>query len=131
MAVLLMALAGIGGALVGTYLTAYVTESLLRKGFGFLLIIGGILSLRGRGEMPRKVEKSRGRAMRGTGKICLLFCDKNKGGTVFSLIFKQGGCRYGAAFFLLLRIGSTKKGEERRGRADFDKSFGSYLVQSW
>ncbi len=46
--VLLMASAGIFGSLAGTALTAYVSESLLRKCFGFLLIVGGILSLRGR-----------------------------------------------------------------------------------
>ena len=53
-AVLLMAAGGIAGALAGTYLTAFVSESLLRKGFGFLLILGGILSLRGRKETARK-----------------------------------------------------------------------------
>ncbi len=44
--VLLMAAAGIVGALMGTALTSYVSEALLRKSFGFLLIVGGILSLR-------------------------------------------------------------------------------------
>ncbi len=50
--VLLMALSGIVGSLLGTALTSYVSEGLLRKSFGFLLVVGGILALRGKGKDP-------------------------------------------------------------------------------
>ena len=49
-AVLLMATAGVVGALIGTGMTGLFAEDVLRKCFGFLLIMGGILSLRKRKE---------------------------------------------------------------------------------
>lgn len=45
-AVLLMAGAGIAGALIGTALVGVFSDGLLRKLFGGLLVISGILSLR-------------------------------------------------------------------------------------
>ena len=44
-AVTLMSLFGIAGALAGSYLSNYIEESLLRKGFGMMLIFSGIISI--------------------------------------------------------------------------------------
>ena len=55
--ILLMATAGVAGSLIGTALTPHVSEGLLRKSFGFLLIVGGILSFRRRAEtVPQKTK---------------------------------------------------------------------------
>ena len=45
-AVGIMALAGIGGSLVGVWATGVLDEELLRKIFGAMLVTGGIISLR-------------------------------------------------------------------------------------
>ena len=42
----IMALTGIVGSLLGTFLSAYVRQELLRKIFGVMLVISGILSLK-------------------------------------------------------------------------------------
>ena len=47
-AVLIMALFGIAGSVCGSLLANVVSQSLLRKAFGIMLVISGILSLRGR-----------------------------------------------------------------------------------
>ena len=47
-AVLVMTVFGIAGALVGSLLSNIVGQSLLRKAFGVMLIISGMLSLRRR-----------------------------------------------------------------------------------
>ena len=44
--VLVMALFGILGALLGTFLSGVVSEGLLRKIFGGMLVVSGILSLK-------------------------------------------------------------------------------------
>ncbi len=44
--VLLLAVFGLAGVLIGTYLSAHLDEGLLRKIFGVLLVISGISSLK-------------------------------------------------------------------------------------
>ena len=55
--ILLMATAGIAGALIGTGIAEYLPEKLLRKIFGCLLVVGGILSLKKKEKEPRKREQ--------------------------------------------------------------------------
>ena len=52
LAILLMATAGITGALLGASLTEVVSESILRKIFGVLLVISGLLSLKQKSMHP-------------------------------------------------------------------------------
>ena len=44
--VIIMAIAGIGGSLVGVWATGVLPEEILRKIFGAMLVTGGIISLR-------------------------------------------------------------------------------------
>ena len=44
--VVIMAIAGIGGSLVGVWATGVLPEEILRKIFGAMLVTGGIISLR-------------------------------------------------------------------------------------
>ena len=44
--VVIMAIAGIGGSLLGVWATGVLAEELLRKIFGAMLVTGGIISLR-------------------------------------------------------------------------------------
>ena len=53
-AVALMAIAGILGAYLGSHTATLVQEDLLRRGFGCLLIIGGILSLQSKTAKKKK-----------------------------------------------------------------------------
>ena len=60
--ILLMAATGIAGALLGTWLSAFVNQALLRKLFGVMLTVSGLLVLRKqiagrRTERPKSVRQ--------------------------------------------------------------------------
>ncbi len=59
-AIIIMAAAGIMGALLGSGLAEYVSQALLRKIFGTMLAVSGILSLKRREQPMREPGKKDG-----------------------------------------------------------------------
>lgn len=56
-AVILMAIVGSLGAIIGLALTNFVAETLLRKAFGAMLVISGILTLQKR--QPKEIKEKK------------------------------------------------------------------------
>ena len=55
----LMALGGLGGAFLGTLLSAHINQMILRKIFGGMLVVSGILTLQKRKKEEKQGEKAR------------------------------------------------------------------------